>query len=251
MAVRTNSQRRQQPANPKPQEKDYPEDAPYESSTSGKKSSPFDRNRNGRIDPDDLLLGIRDTIQWVISWRGAMILAGAFTAYAASLNIKAWVAAMAVTGSGAGLAGVLVWGAIQTFELLPILDELNITASIGSLVKLQRKPLEMPVINETLNPQARAKVRRYLGREKRQDIAGEFIRYACYGLEIAVLVIGGGILSPVGVSWSGMLLAIVGICGVEQGLRLFSRCAENLLSPEEREQVRKIREAVSHSTVRL
>jgi len=251
MAVRTNSQRRQQPANPKPQEKDYPEDAPYESSTSGKKSSPFDRNRNGRIDPDDLLLGIRDTIQWVISWRGAMILAGAFTAYAASLNIKAWVVAMAVTGSGAGLAGVLVWGAIQTFELLPILDELNITASIGSLVKLQRKPLEMPVINETLNPQARAKVRRYLGREKRQDIAGEFIRYACYGLEIAVLVIGGGILSPVGVSWSGVLLAIVGVVGVEQGLRLFSRCAENLLSPEEREQVRKIREAVSHSTVRL
>ena len=240
MAVRTNSQQRQEPS-----KSADPQDQ------TGKKSSPFDRNRNGRIDPDDLLLGIRDTIQWVISWRGAMILAGAFTAYAVSLNIKAWVVAMAITGSGAGLAGVLVWGAIQTFELLPILDELNFTASIGSLVKLQRKPLEMPVINETLNPQARAKVRRYLGREKRQDIAGEFIRYACYGLEIAVLVIGGGILSPVGVSWSGVLLAIVGICGVEQGLRLFSRCAENLLSPEEREQVRKIREAVSHSTVRL
>lgn len=251
MAVGTNSQRRQQPVDPKPQEKDYPEDASTKSSTSGKKSSPFDRNHNGRIDPDDLLLGIRDTIQWVISWRGAMILAGAFTVYAGSLNIKAWVGAMAVTGSGAGLAGVLVWGAIQTFELLPILDELNINAAIGSLVKMQRKPLEMPVINETLNPQAREKMRRYLRREKRQDIAGEFIRYACYGLEIAVLVVGGGILSPVGVSWSGVLLAIVGICGVEGGLRLFSRCAENLLSPEEREQVRKIREAVSHSTVRL
>lgn len=240
MAVRTNSQQRQEPSkSAEPQDQ------------SNKESSPFDRNKNGRIDPDDLLLGIRDTIQWVISWRGAMILAGAFTAYAASLNIKAWVAAMAVTGSGAGLAGVLVWGAIQTFELLPILDELNITSAIGSLVKMQRKPLEMPTINETLNPQARARVKRYLNREKRQDIAGEFIRYACYGLEIAVLVIGGGILAPVGVSWSGVLLAIVGICGVEQGLRLFSRCAENLLSPEEREQVKKIRQAVNHSTVRL
>jgi len=217
----------------------------------GKKESIFDRNKNGRIDPDDLLLGIRDTIQWVISWRGAMILAGAFTVYAASLNITAWVSAMAITGAGASLAGALVWSIIQVCELLPILDELNITASIGSLVKLQRKPLEMPTINETLNPQARAKVKRYLNREKRQDIAGEFVRYVCYGLEIAVLVVGGGILSPVGVSWSRVLLAIVGICGVEQGLRLFSRCAENLLSPDEREQVKKIREAVSRSTVRL
>ena len=240
MSFNTNSQQRTQ----EPSKAADPQDA-------SKKSSPFDRNHNGRIDPDDLLLGIRDTIQWAISWRGAMVLAGAFTVYAASLNITAWVGAMAVTGSGAGLAGVLVWGVIQTFELLPILDELNITASIGSLVKLQRKPLEMPTINETLNPQARAKVRRYLNREKRQDIAGEFVRYACYGLEIAVLVVGGGILSPVGVSWSGVLLAIVGICGVEQGLRLFSRCAENLLSPDEREQVRRIREAVSRSTVRL
>ena len=240
MAVNTNSQKRTQ----EPQKSADPQE-------SGKQTNPFDRNGNGRIDPDDLLLGIRDTIQWVISWRGAMILAGGFTVYAASLNITAWVAAMAITGSGAGLAGVLVWGAIQTFELLPILDELNITASIGSLVKLQRKPLEMPTINETLNPQARAKVKRYLNREKRQDIMGEFIRYACYGLEIAVLVVGGGILSPVGVSWSGVLLAIVGMCGVEAGLRLFSRCAENLLSPEEREQVRKIREAVSRATVRL
>lgn len=241
MAVKTNSQKRTQ----------EPTKSADPQNQTGKKSSPFDRNGNGRIDPDDLLLGIRDAIQWVISWRGAMILAGAFTVYAGTLNIKAWVAAMAVTGSGAGLAGALVWGVIQTFELLPILDELNITASIGSLVKLQRKPLEMPTINETLNPQGRAKVRRYLNREKHQDIAGEFIRYLCYGLEIAVLVVGGGILSPVGVSWSGVLLAIVGVCGVEQGLRLFSRCAENLLSPEEREQVRKIREAVSRSTVRL
>ena len=241
MAVKTNSQRRTQ----EPSKSADPQDQ------TGKKESIFDRNHNGRIDPDDLLLGIRDTIQWVISWRGAMVLAGAFTVYAASLNITAWVTAMAVTGSGAGLAGALVWGVIQTFELLPILDELNITASIGSLVKLQRKPLEMPTINDILNPQARAKIKRYLNREKRQDIAGEFIRYACYGLEIAVLVVGGGILSPVGVSWSGVLLALVGVCGVEQGLRLFSRCAENLLSPDEREQVKKIREAVSRSTVRL
>jgi len=230
MAVRTNSQKRTQ----EPTKSADPQDQ------TDKKSSPFDRNHNGRIDPDDLLLGIRDVIQWVISWRGAMVLAIGFTGYAASLNVKAWVAAMAVTGSGAGLAGFLIWGCIQTFELLPILDELNITASIGSLVKLQRKPLEMPTINETLNPQARAKVKRYLNREKRQDISGEFIRYGCYGLEIAVLVVGGGILPPVGVSWSGVLLAIMGICGVEQGLRLFSRCVEQLLSPEEREQVRKI-----------
>ena len=240
MAFNTNSQQRTQ----EPSKSADPQDA-------SKKESIFDRNRNGRIDPDDLLLGIRDTIQWVISWRGAMLLAGGFTAYAASLNITAWVSAMAVTGSGAGLAGALVWGVVQTFELLPILDELNITASIGSLVKLQRKPLELPVINDILNPQARAKVRRYLGREKRQDIAGEFIRYACYGLEIAVLVAGGGLLSPIGISWSGVLLALVGVVGVEQGLRLFSRCAENLLSPDEREQVKKIREAVSRSTVRL
>ena len=121
MAVKTNSQQR----TPEPSKSADPQDQ------TGKKESIFDRNHNGRIDPDDLLLGIRDAIQWVISWRGAMILAGGFTVYAASLNITAWVAAMAVTGSGASLAGVLVWGVIQTFELLPILDELNITSAIG------------------------------------------------------------------------------------------------------------------------
>ena len=86
MAVNTSSQKRTQ----EPSKSADPQDQP------GKKSSPFGRNHNGRIDPDDLLLGIRDTIQWVISWRGAMILAGGFTVYAASLNITAWVAAMAV-----------------------------------------------------------------------------------------------------------------------------------------------------------
>jgi len=86
MAVNTSSQKRTQ----EPSKSADPQDQ------TGKKSNPFDRNHNGRIDPDDLLLGIRDAIQWVISWRGAMILAGGFTVYAASLNINSHLAPVSI-----------------------------------------------------------------------------------------------------------------------------------------------------------
>ena len=224
---------------------------PGKPSKPGKRSK-FDRNRDGRIDADDILLMVRDVVQWVVSWRGAMVLAGVFTVYAASLNANAWMTVMSsMDGNSAALSGFLIWGVVQLIELLPLLDNLNIEASIGSLVKLQRKPAELPVVNETLNPGFKRRRKRYVNREKWQDIAGEFMRYICYGLEIAVLVVGGGILSPTGVSWAGVLMALIGIVGVEGGLRLFSKCAEQLLSPEERAVVHKIVSSVNRTTVKL
>jgi len=224
---------------------------PNRSSASGKRSK-FDRNRNGRIDADDILIMVRDVVQWVISWRGAMVLAGVFTVYAASLNVNAWMTVMSsMEGGSAALSGFLIWGVVQLIELLPVLDNLNIEASIGSLVKLQRKPAELPVVNETLNPGFKRRRKRHINREKWQDIMSEGARYVCYGLEIAVLVVGGGILSPTGVSWAGVLMALVGIVGVEGGLRLFSKCAEQLLSPDERAVVRKIMSSVNRTTVKL
>jgi hypothetical protein len=203
-----------------------------------------DKNHNGRIDFDDLLIGLREVFQWVFSWRGATLLCGSFTVFAGIINVSSWTAA---TGSFA--AGLLSWGVIQTLELMPALDSLNMRASIAGLVRLQRKPLEIPVVNHELNPVARKKFKRYRNREKSQEMTFEAIRWVCYALEFFVLIVGGGILSATGVSWSAVLLALVGMFGVEVGLRLTNTCGEKLLSTEEREFIRSLEASVRRTSV--
>lgn len=222
-----------------------------EPKATGSKSakSIFDRDGDNDIDLDDLLIGLRECVQWVISWRGAMLFGGAFGCFSAYLNIVSWIAAMGPLGMGAPIAGVITWGLIQWRELAPILDDLNLKASIASMVRLQRKPMEIPLLQESLHGHAKARYRKYRDREKNQELGSEFVRWACYGLEFAVLVVGGGILTPVGVSWSGVLLAIVGMVGVEMGLRMFNTCGEKLMTPEEREYLKSIEKSVQRTTV--
>jgi hypothetical protein len=219
--------------------------------STGSKSakSIFDRDSDNDIDLDDLLIGLRECVTWCISWRGAMLFGGAFGLFSASLNIAAWVGAMAPLGMGAPIAGVVTWGLIQWRELAPILDDLNLKSSIAAMVRLQRKPMDIPLLNENLHGHAKARYRRYRDREKNAELGSEFVRWACYGLEFAVLVVGGGILTPMGVSWSGVLLAIVGMVGVEMGLRMFNTCGEKLMTPEEREYLRSIEKSVQRTTV--
>ncbi len=222
-----------------------------DSKATGSKSakSIFDRDGDNDIDLDDLLIGLRECVQWGISWRGAMLFGGAFGCFSAWLNIAAWIGAMGPLGMGAPIAGVITWGLIQWRELAPILDDLNLKASIASMVRLQRKPMEIPLLQESLHGHAKARYRRYRDREKNQEIGSEFVRWACYGLEFAVLVVGGGILTPVGISWPGVLLAIVGMVGVEMGLRMFNTCGEKLMTPEEREYLKSIEKSVQRTTV--
>ena len=224
--------------------------APNSTASTGKSSkSIFDRDDNGKVDLDDVLIGFREAVQWIISWRGAMVSAGAFGAYAAWLNIMAWIAAMGAMGSGASIAGVITWGFIQWRELAPILDDLNLKSSIAAMVRLQRKPMEIPLLNENLHGHAKSRLRKYRNRERNQELGATFTRWVCYGLEFAVLVVGGGILTPVGVSWSAVLLAIVGMVGVEMGLRMFNVYGEKLMTPEEREYLKSIQQSVQRTTV--
>lgn len=208
--------------------------------------NPLDRNGDGFITPDDLLIGMREVFQWVFSWRGAMLLSGAFTVFAAGINIASWANA-----TGTLAAGLLSWGAIQTLELMPAFDSFNLKANIASLVRLQRKPVEVPTANETLNPGYRRKLKKYQNREKNQETVFEAIRWGCYALEFAVLVVGGGLLSATGVSWAAVLLAIVGMFGVELGLRLTNICGEKLLSADERRYLEEIQASVQRSSVRV
>lgn len=219
--------------------------------TNSKKSSGkgLDKNGNGRIDLDDFLIAIRETFSWVFSWRGAMLVCGGFTLFAASINIGAWVGALSHIGVMAPVAGFLSWGVLQTLELMPILDDLNLNASIAALVRMQRKPLEIPIVNEDLNPQAGMKFKRYRNREKNREVMGEFVRYACYGLEFTILVIGGGILSATGIHWGAILMALVGMLGVELGLRKANECGEKLMSPQEREFLKQLKASAQNSSV--
>jgi hypothetical protein len=219
--------------------------------STGSKSakSIFDRDGDNNIDLDDLLIGLRECVTWVVSWRGAMLFGGAFGLFSAWLNVTAWIAAMAPLGMGAPIAGIVTWGLIQWRELAPILDDLNLKSSIAAMVRLQRKPMDIPLLNENLHGHAKARYRRYRDREKNAELGSEFVRWICYGLEFAVLVVGGGILTPLGVSWTGVLLAIVGMVGVEMGLRMFHACGEKLMTPEEREYLRSIEKSVQRTTV--
>jgi hypothetical protein len=242
MAVPTNAKRQQ---SARPSDEDQPADQQNQTSRGA------DRNGDGRIDLDDLLIGARETFHWVFSWRGAMLCCGAFTIMSAGVNIASWQSALRPLGSAALGVAFVTWGTLQVLELMPVLDDLSLKASIGALIRLQRKPIEVPNINQTLQPAAKMQLRKYRNRERNQALASEFFRYLCYGIELAVLVIGGGVLSPIGVSWAGVIMTIVGICGVELGLRKTSECGEKLMSPDERDFLKQIAKTVQRSAVTM
>lgn len=219
--------------------------------TNAQKSNPLDRNGDGRINLDDLLIAIRQGVQWVISWRGAMALNLLFTMFAAYLNVVSWIAVLATMGGMASVSGVLVWGFIQMQELSPIFDDLNLDSSIAALVRITRAPHELPNFNSAVTPEAEQAIDEFQNRNLKNNRFNRFKRYAFYGLEFAVLIVGGGVFSPLGLSWGAVLLAFVGMVGVEVGLRGFSESGEMLLNAEERELAKLIRDSANRDTVRL
>jgi hypothetical protein len=194
----------------------------------------WDKNGDGRIDIDDLLIGLRDCFAWVFSWRGMMLVWVGFTCLSALVNVASWSNVLQGLKSAAPGVGFLCWAAFQAMEIHPMLDDLNLQSSLSALVRLQRKPMEIPVVNTELNPEAETKMRAYKRRGKNRDRANEFIRFVAYGIELAVLVGGGGIFTSTGMDWASVLLAIVGMVGVEIGLRKANECGENLLEADER-----------------
>ncbi len=206
----------------------------------------LDRNGDGRIDFDDLVYGAKEVWQWLFSWRGGMFLSAGFTLMAGSINVASWSSA-----TGSVLTGFLVWGMVQTLELMSSFDGMNVKSNLASIVRLQRKPVEIPVVNQTLNPAAKNRFKRYRNREKNQDMVLEAVKWVCYGGEFAVLVIAGGILAPTGLSWTAALISLIGMVGVELGLWLTNICAENLMTPEERFFIKELQSAVERTSVKV
>lgn len=204
------------------------------------RQSTWDKNGDGRIDIDDLLIGLRDCFAWIFSWRGAMMVWVGFTCLSALVNVASWSNILQGLKGAAPGVGFLIWAAFQTVELHPMLDDLNLQSSLAALVRLQRKPMEIPVVNTELNPEAKTKMRAYKRRGKNRDRANEFIRYVAYGIELAVLVGGNGIFTSTGIEWASVLLALVGMVGVEIGLRNANQAGENLLAADEREFMQSI-----------
>ena len=227
---------------------------PQTQTTSTPKKNPLDRNGDNRIDLDDLLIGLRQAVQWIISWRGVMALSLLFTGFSASLNVYSWVVVLgglAGLGGSAPIAGVLTWGFIQMQELTPILDDLNLDASIAALVRITRAPHEIPNFKESVTPEGQSAIDAFQQRNLKNNRFNRFKRYAFYGLEFSVLIVGGAVFSPMGISWGAVLLSFVGMVGVEMGLRQFSEAGEKLLSPEERELGLIIRNSARRDTVKL
>lgn len=220
-------------------------------SQNSRSKSPFDRNGDNRIDLDDLLIGLRQAVQWFISWRGVMALSLGFTLFSAVINVMSWVTVLATLGGLAPVAGVLSWGFIQMQELTPILDDLNLDNAIAELTRLTRSPHEIPNFKESVTPEGQDAIDKFQNRRSKNNRFNRFKRYAFYGLEFAVLIVGGGIFAPMGISWGGVLIAFVGMIGVEMGLRQFSEAGEKLLTPEERELARTIKNSARRDTVKL
>ncbi len=221
------------------------------SQATNKKSTWGDADGNGRFDLDDVLITIRNACQWVFSWRGAMAIFGLALIGSAALNIASWVKVLSPLGSLAPMAGLVVWGAIQAFQILPIMDDLNLESSLASMVRRQRKPLEVPVLNETLNPDANRLQRRYKRREADQQIVGEFGRHGLYSMEIAILIGAGNLVNYLGVSWGNILIALLGVVGVEISLRMFNYCGDQLLTRDEREFMQRLQESAKNVSVSL
>jgi hypothetical protein len=216
-----------------------------------KKKTWGDTNGDGRFDLDDILIGIKEMFQWVFSWRGAMALFGLGLIGSAALNIASWVTVMRPLASLAPMAGFVVWGTIQAFEIMPTMDDLNLSASLSAMVRRQRKPLEVPVLNDTLNPDAKRLQRRYKRREANQEIMGEFMRYALYGLEFCILILGGNLVNYLGVSWGNVLLAVLGMVGVEVCLRMVNYCGDRLMTRDERDFMDKLKATAKNVSVSL
>ena len=227
-------------------------DAAKNRDSNGKRKSIFDKldkNSDGNIDLDDFLIGLREAGQWIASHRFGMLCYGGVTLLSAGINVAAWSASLASVGPAAPIAAFLTWGCFQYMELDPILDSLNLKASLSALVRLQRKPLEVPIVNENLHGHARKEQRKYRDREKNQALWTTIRRWIAYLVEGVILLLGGGLIGAMGVQWGAVLLALIGMSGVEFGLKGFCRAAEKVLSKDERDYMKSIIAGHSRQTV--
>jgi hypothetical protein len=191
-----------------------------------------DLDGDGDIDWDDLLLATTAIVTFVTP-RLPMVGYLLLVPVAATINVQAWILAMNPLGDLAVVAGVLIWFVIQGAELEPAWPDLSLKESLSALIRLQRKPLEVPAINAELTPQATRQLKRYREREMHQSKRAEFLRLAGYGLSLTILC-GGPIVSSTGINWPLILLVAFSEIGVEAGLRGFCNQAQKLLTPEER-----------------
>jgi len=209
----------------------------------------FDKDSDGDIDLDDLLIGIREVFQWFASHRFGMLCYGGVTLLGAIVNIQAWTLPLASIGPVAPLAAFAVWGCFQYVELDSELDQLNLKASLAALVRLQRKPMEIPILNENLHTNAHKKQRQYIDRESNQDLWTTIRRWLAYLIEGTILILGGGLIGSMGVQWGAILLAVIGMVGVEFGLKGFCQAAEKVLNKDERDYMKSIIAGHSRQTV--
>ena len=218
--------------------------------TNSKKRNVFgDRDGDGDFDFDDVLRVMRDVIEFTLP-RLPMVAYGGLIVVAAGLNIAAWTGIMSGLGQYGAIAGILAWAVLQSKELEPVWLNLSLKQSLAALLRLQRKPLEVPVFSFDLVPAARKQLRNYRDREKNQSATSDFLRLFCYGIELFVLC-GGQLVSPLGINWGAVLLAVIGFTGVEIGIRGFSYEGQKLLAPEEKELQSQILASVTRSTVRV
>lgn len=209
----------------------------------------FDKNHDGHLGIDDVLIGIREILQWCASHRFGMFCYMGVTVLGAVINIKAWSVPLATLGPLSPIAALAIWGTFQYMELDAILDTLNLKSSLAALIRLQRKPLEIPLINENLHSNASKKQKEYLDRESKQDLWTNIRRFLAYICEAVILILGGGLIGSMGIHYGPIMLAIVGMVGVEVGLRGFCSSAEKLLDQDERDYMSSILEGNSRKTV--
>ena len=228
------------------------ENAAKNRDSNGKRKSFFDKfdaNHDGDIDLDDLLIGIREVFQWFASHRFGMLCYGGVTLLSAIVNVRSWTLPLASIGSLAPIAAFAVWGAFQYMEMDSELDQLNLKASLAALVRLQRKPIEVPIVNSNLHGHAHKAQKRYRDRESNIDLWTVIRRWLAYLTEGTILILGGGLIGSLGVQWGSILLAVIGMVGVEFGLKGFCRAAEKVLDKDERDYMASIIEQHSRQTV--
>lgn len=214
----------------------------------GKRRNPLDADGDGDFDLNDLVLLVKKGFQWVFSWNGFTVACTIGVLVAAHYNINAWATLL---GPGRYWTAFAAWMIFQAIETIPILDELNIKTRLESMVRLQRKPVEIPNVSTNVVASYPKHVKGYVRHEDNLGLGMEIARWAAYAVETFVLVFYGGAFGAVGATPFGLVTAILGIVGFEFCLRLACNCQDKLLTKEERHQIKTLMGQRSKSFIKL
>jgi hypothetical protein len=146
--------------------------------------------------------------------------------------------------------GVLVWLGVQCFQLFPVLDSLNPKAAMNAMIRMQRKPIEVPAINDEVNANA-DRVRENYRKSGNPGRWLDVFRLALYVAEFIVLNSDAKVMGATSIDFGALISLVYSVVGVEASIRSFNFCGWQLMTPDERKFAKKLESTAKNTSVRF